>query len=101
MRYIIGMQFGRLPNWWYRNSHLLKNLKASESGLGIATMKCLIALSVLIEFHSRTTDSSLSDLEKITGLSRPMVIKGLDNLESLGIISVDRGGYKNKYELLN
>ena len=78
-------RFGGLPNWWFRDHSLLSNLKASDVGEGIAAMKCLISLSVLIDFKTKSTDSSLSDLESITGLSRPMVIKGIESLYKMNI----------------
>lgn len=92
--------FGSLPNWWFRNSHLLPSLKANEVGEGIAVMKCLIALSVLIDFKTRCTDSSLSDLESITGLSRPMIIKGVGWLHDMKIIKIDKSFHVNRYEIL-
>jgi len=94
-------KFGSLENWWFRDFFLLSNLKANDIGKGIAVMKCLIALSVLIDFKTRSTDSSLSDLEFITGLSRPMVIKGLEWLNEERIISIDKSSHVNRYTLLS
>lgn len=77
-----GRRFGRLPNWWSRSANgddfLLMSLKSNDTGTGIAAMKCLLALSVLIDFHSRIAEVSLSGMEELTGLSRPMVIRGLN-----------------------
>lgn len=94
-------RFGSLQNWWFRDSYLLSNLKANDVGKGIAVMKCLIALSVLIDFKTKCADSSLSDLESITGLSRPMVIKGLEWLNDGNIISIDKSSHVNRYEILS
>ncbi|ARC95170.1 replication protein (plasmid) [Vibrio coralliilyticus] len=63
-------------------------------------MKCLLALSVLTDYHSRSTDSSLTDLETLTGLSRPMVMRGLKKIEALGLIEVDKSHYVNRYTFL-
>jgi len=79
----------------------MSNLKANDVGEGIAVMKCLIALSVLIDFKTKYADSSLSDLEYITGLSRPMVIKGVEWLNESKIISIDKKFHVNRYELLS
>lgn len=92
--------FGGLPNWWFRDFSLLSNLKTNDVGEGIAVMKCLIALSVLIDFKTKCTDSSLSDLESITGLSRPMVIKGVEWLNKMNIIKIDKRFHINRYEIL-
>lgn len=95
-----GLQFGSLPNWWFRDETLFNSLKSNDIGSGIAAMKCLISLSVLVDFSSKEVSSSLSDLEKITGLSRPMVIKGMDKLQRLGVITIDKTNFTNSYQLL-
>lgn len=96
-------RFGRLPNWWSRtaNRHdlLLVKLKSNDTGTGIAAMKCLLAISVLIDFHSRVAEVSLTGLEELTGLSRPMVIRGLLKLEDLGVVISDKDHRTNRYEL--
>lgn len=94
------MQFGRLPNWWFRKDDgLMFHLRADDTGTGIAAMKCLLGIAVLVDFHSLSVDSSLNDMELITGLSRPMVIRGIEKLSELGFIAVDRTNYKNRYIL--
>lgn len=96
-------RFARLPNWWLRSENadnlLLVRLRSSKTGSGIAAMKCLLALSVLIDFHSRVAEVSLTDLEMLTGLSRPMVIRGLSILEILGVVIPDKDFRTNRYEL--
>ncbi|WP_142915828.1 helix-turn-helix domain-containing protein, partial [Klebsiella pneumoniae] len=98
-----GRRFGRLPNWWSRSANgddfLLMSLKSNDTGTGIAAMKCLLALSVLIDFHSRIAEVSLSGMEELTGLSRPMVIRGLARLEELGVVVSDKDYRTNRYEL--
>lgn len=95
------LQFGALPNWWFRDGSLFNQLKSNDIGTGIAAMKCLVSLSVLIDFSSRETTSSLSDLEKITGLSRPMVVRGLDKLRELNVVFVRKDYYVNSYTILD
>lgn len=96
-------RFGRLPTWWsrYGDGHdlLLGRLKSNDTGTGIAAMKCLLAISILIDFHSRIAEVSLTGLEELTGLSRPMVIRGLARLEDLGVVISDRDNRTNRYEL--
>ncbi|WP_214282973.1 helix-turn-helix domain-containing protein, partial [Escherichia coli] len=75
------------------------SLKSNDTGTGIAAMKCLLALSVLIDFHSRIAEVSLSGMEELTGLSRPMVIRGLARLEELGVVVSDKDYRTNRYEL--
>ncbi|HHG3395262.1 hypothetical protein WMQ40_23295 [Vibrio diabolicus] len=95
-----GQRFGTLPNWWFRNGKLFSELKANQAGEGIAVMKCLLAMSVLIDFYTKDIDASITDFEKITGLSRPMVIKGISRLQNLGIIEVDKTNYRNNYKFV-
>lgn len=92
--------FGSLPNWWFRASHLFTELRASEVGEGIAAMKCLLALSILIDFKTRDVSVSISGLQELTGLSRPMVLTGLERLKNLSIIRIDSSRYRNIYEIL-
>ena len=96
-------RFGRLPNWWSRSSSgrdfLLVSITATATGTGIAAMKCLLAISILIDFHSRIAEVSLTGLEDLTGLSRPMVIRGIQRLEMLGVLISDKDYRTNRYEL--
>ncbi|EOL9053710.1 winged helix-turn-helix domain-containing protein [Cronobacter sakazakii] len=96
-------RFGRLPNWWSRSTDgrdfLLVSIKSNEAGVGIAAMKCLLAISILIDFHSRVAEVSLTGLEELTGLSRPMVIRGIEKLERLGVVVSDKDYRTNRYEL--
>lgn len=93
-------QFGSLPTWWHRDHSFFSELKASDTGVGIAAMKCLISLSVLVDYHSKTVQSSLSDLEAVSGLSRPMIVRGLEKLSELKIIEIDKTKYINSYTLV-
>ncbi|WP_318448834.1 hypothetical protein [Photobacterium leiognathi] len=96
----MSKRFGSLPNWWFRNEVLFSELRAHQTGEGIASMKCLLALSVLIDFYTKDVSVSITEIETITGLSRPMVIKGMVKLEYLGVISVDKNNYRNNYKLI-
>lgn len=96
----MSKRFGALPNWWFRNEVLFSELKAHQTGEGIASMKCLLALSVLIDFYTKDVEVSITEIETITGLSRPMVIKGMAKLENLGVINVDKTNYRNNYKLI-
>lgn len=93
-------RFSKCPTWWVRGG-LLKDAFPSgkHAGESIAGLKCLIAISHSVNFHSLATTLSYSELEKATGLSKPMVAKGISLLERNGIIHIDRG-YKNTYTLL-
>lgn len=95
-----GKRFGRCPTWWVREG-LLKEFKGGTStGESIAGLKCLAAITLHIDFHDLTTQLSYSDLERLTGLSRPMVARGISLLEKLEILEIQKG-YRHTYKLLN
>lgn len=92
-------RFSALPTWWVRELGMSAFLGGSQAGESIAALKVLMAISVLMNFHTRKAKNSCTDLEKLTGLSRPMVLKGIGVLEGLGVVDVNRDAYVNEYEL--
>lgn len=95
-------RFCKCPTWWIRideKSGLKKFGGGSSTGTSIAALKCILAISVSIDFSSRKAKLSLSDLEKLTGLSRPKVIEGLKLLTEFQIIKVDKTSHVYEYEL--
>ena len=77
----------------------LGSSEASDTGTGVAAMKGRLAISILIEFQSRIAGGALTGLEDLTGLSRPMVIRGIQRLEMLGVLISDKDYRTNRYEL--
>lgn len=92
-------RFSKCPSWWIRNSGLTEFRGGGAAGSSIAAIKCAIAISTIIDFHSRRGRVSFSGLEQLTGLSRPMVQRGLARLDELGIVTIDRTGHANNYLL--
>jgi hypothetical protein len=88
-----------LPTWWTRHLGLATFTAGGNAGASIAALKVVIGLSLLANYHTRKTRSSLTDLEAITGLSRPMVVTGTAVLKELEILRVDQSGHINEYEL--
>jgi len=70
-----------------------------ETGASIAALKCLIAITHKVNFHDLNSLISFSQLEDATGLSRPMVSKGVSRLVSNRIITIKNDGYRNVYVL--
>lgn len=95
----MGRKFSKCPSWWAREELLPDFLGGKHAGKSIAALKCLLGLSLGIDFWSRKVKLSLSDLETTTGLSRPMVIRGLRSLEGFGVISVGKQSHVHEYEL--
>lgn len=83
-------KFCALPNKWIRENKLC-DIYAAKSGESIATLKCLLALNLCMDFSSKETpDVSYSKLEDLTGLSRPMIAKGINTLISKGIVKIEK-----------
>lgn len=94
------LRFSKLPTWWVRKGLLRTAFPGGgETGTSIAALKCLIAISTVIDFHSCRGHIPFTRLEDVTGLSRPMVQRGIEALEESGLVKVDRG-YANEYELI-
>ena len=97
----MAARFSKCPTWWVNNNKLgIKKFGGgAKTGESISALKCVLAISLSIDFHTRKAKLSISDLEKLTGLSRPMVIRGLKSLEGLGIIDIDKTEHTYQYEL--
>lgn len=92
-------RFSALPTWWIRELGLGAFVGGERAGTSLAALKVVMAVSLLANFHSRKARNSVSDLEKLTGLSRPMVLAGVSLLEQLNVLTVDRSGHVNEYEM--
>lgn len=96
----MAKRFCMCPSWWVRDEEGLTRFSAGKNaGQNIAALKCVLAISTAVDFHTRKAKLSLSDLEKLTGLSRPMVIRGLATLQDFGIVNVCKDGRVHEYEL--
>lgn len=95
----MAARFSKCTSWWIRDRGLTEFRGGGSTGSSIAALKCAIAISLIIDFHSRRGQLSFSGLEQLTGLSRPMVQRGLTRLEELKIVKVDRTGHANSYQL--
>lgn len=93
-------RWSALQTWWVRQQGFGVFTGGGQAGKSIAAAKVMIALSLLANFHTHKAKNSLSDLEILTGLSRPMVIAGIADLEEKGLLTVDRSGHVNEYELV-
>jgi len=95
----MARRFSKLPSWWLRDGTCLQLEGGNTSGPSIAAFKCAMAISTKIDFSSRKVKLSFTDLQTLTGLSRPMVSRGIALLEALEILNVDRSSYTNQYQL--
>lgn len=89
------------PSWWVRKGGL-KTLGASEktTGQSIAALKVLLAIVIAEDGLLGDVRVTLTELEVVTGMTRPMVTAGLRILEETGFLRIDRTGYRNSYGLV-
>ena len=97
----MARRFSKCPTWWVRDEELgIKKFGGGKNaGTSISALKCILGISASIDFWTRKAKLSISDLEALTGLSRPMVIRGLKELVELGIVEVDKTAHVHEYEL--
>lgn len=66
----------------------------------MAALRVYLALALVADYETREVSISWSTLQEHTGLSRPMVLKGIETAEKTGLISIDRSGHRHSYRLL-
>lgn len=73
------------------------------TGVHIAALKCLLAFGLKNNFKTKEVSLSLQQLNDLTGLSKPMVIRGIKRLIELGIVQKleqEKTNIVNKYKLV-
>ena len=65
------------------------------TGICISAIKCLLILGLRCNFYSKEVSLSLSELEEYTGCSKPMIIKGINHLIVIGVITKLNQGKTN------
>ena len=93
-------RWSALPTWWIRDIGLTSFTAGKTTGVSIAAIKVLVAISLFADFSSHKIQTSISNLETLTGLSRPMVLAGISMLESKGLVVVDRAQHINEYQIV-
>lgn len=67
----------------------------------MATLRVYLAIAASIDRDARSAPLSWDLLEELTGLSRPMVSKGLSRAQDLGLLSADTTRRPHVYTLLD
>lgn len=87
------------------NSGVLKKFTSATMGSSIAAMKIYIALLTKTNNDEKFDtysfcNPSLSELEQLTGLSRTLVVAGINMLEQIELIKIQRSrGRENYYQI--
>jgi hypothetical protein len=95
------MMWGSFYTEWVRLDGLKSFKGGASTGRSIAALKCFIALGITVHFKTRKVKLSLAGFEELTGLSKPMVIRGIQALEDEGLLRVIRSTHINEYQLLH
>lgn len=96
------MSYGRMPFVWITHG-MLHQFSAAEATMGreIAALKSYLAIAGFLDWKHRETVLSIFDLQGITGVSKPMVLRGLQLLEDRGLVVIQSRADRNTnvYEL--
>lgn len=92
-----------IPTWWYRAGEGKKGLEALRGGQWAgesqAALRVLIAVALAqppkVRFQSK---ASLTELEGLTGLSRPTVLRGIHAAVAAGLLEYAKGGPREASE---
>lgn len=91
-------RWGSFPRWVGDTLTVFK--AGNDAGAHMAALRIYLALALVADFDTREASVSWSALQQWTGLSRPMVKKGLAAAEKAGLISIDTSTHKHSYRLL-
>lgn len=91
--------FGAIP--YELTSRMYDHFPAGRTtGVSIAAIKCMLAFGLYNEFYTKEVSLSLSEIEKVTGCSKPMIVRAVKYLCDQKIITKvtqQKTNVKNKY----
>ncbi|MGH8506914.1 MAG: hypothetical protein ACRETM_13300 [Stenotrophobium sp.] len=65
----------------------------------MAALRVYLAIALNSDFDTKFAEISISDLEEVTGLSRPMVVRGIKTAEEMQLLIVDRENHRHGYTM--
>jgi hypothetical protein len=71
-----------------------------DAGAHMAALRVYLALALVADFSTRVASVSWTALQEVTGLSRPMVKRGIATAETNGLIAIDTSNHRHSYRLL-
>ncbi|MDN8223095.1 hypothetical protein QZK02_13275 [Acinetobacter baumannii] len=96
-------KFGSLPTKIFKDNKDSPFTPGRYTGRHIAAIKCLIALGLTNNYKTKLVKLSYSQLESLTGCSKPMVVEGIKILEKEGLIlkvPQTKSNVCNEYQLI-
>lgn len=94
------MSFGRFPSKWVKDGGLWQFSAKTRQGDHIAALKLYLVAAAYGDFSSWTATMSLSDIEDVTKLSRPMIVRGGNVLVNNRIILKGRSKQTSTYLMM-
>lgn len=91
-------RWASFPRW--AAEELTAFVAGSNAGAHMAAIRIYLALALESDFTTRVAAVSWTALQSITGLSRPMITRGIETAEEAGVIEVDRSSGTHSYRLL-
>jgi hypothetical protein len=87
------------PRWWV--AERLRSFHGGKTnGASMSALRVYLGIALVSDYSTRIGAPSWDDLETLTGLSRPMVRRGLHAAEAAGLIAIDSSGdgHSNDFE---
>lgn len=91
-------RWASFPRW--AAEELTAFVAGSNAGTHMAAIRIYLALALESDFNTRVAAVSWTTLQTVTGLSRPMITRGIEAAEDAGLIEVDRSSGAHSYRLL-
>src|SRR6185437_5296849 len=91
-------RWASFPRW--AAEELTAFVAGSNAGTHMAAIRIYLALALESDFNTRVASVSWTTLQAVTGLSRPMITRGIEAAEAAGLIEVDRSSGTLMMEVL-
>lgn len=95
-----ALQWSSFPRGWVRGTLKAFTAAGGQAGLNMAALRVYLALALKSDFKTKFASISWTDLEELTGLSRPTISRGIRRAAEFGLIKVDDSGHRHGYTLL-
>lgn len=93
-------KWSSFPRWWI-DDRLSKFTGGVDAGVHMAALRVYLGITLHSDFNTRIGAPTWDLLGEVTGLSRPMIGKGLAALAAKGVLEVDSSHYRHQYQLIS
>jgi hypothetical protein len=92
-------KWGSFPRW--AGEKLPEFRAGKNAGAHMSALRIYLAFALVADYTTRNAAISWTKLQALTGLSRPMVTKGITTAKEMGLIDIDTSGHTHSYALLS